>query len=250
MMRLPIRVKRRLLGRFATAASRAGAVIPLVAIASCTPQKVDSNCPQVYIAQDLGVVTRYKPGTNREAGNLLYAAEIRDIKGDCIVNSSDADVHMTFSIVGERGVNSGSAAGAGPISTASMVYFAAITDPTGLIVWKQEFTATLDFGNNRRAGTIEDLDPHIPLPKGGVAAGYKVLIGFQLTPQEIDDNRRARGATEPLPSSPVVVPGTPTPQSAPSPAPVPSVTQPQQPPATRPGDLLPGYLAPGVPVPH
>jgi hypothetical protein len=45
----------------------------------------------------------------------------------------------------------------------------------------------------RKAGVSEETERRIPLPASVQGADYEVLIGLQLTPDEIDFNRRKRG---------------------------------------------------------
>ena len=228
----PTADRRRSIGRWAAllASPSLLAGLILLALAGCSGNKTDSNCPAVLFAQDLGTVSRYT-GERREPQNLQFRAEMRDIGGDCQIRRSSVDLRTNFSIVGERGSNDHSGPNGAPIQQVDLPYFVAILDQSGAIIWKQEFATRLDFGDDRRAGTMEQTDLHIPLRKDDLASNYRVLIGFQLTEADVEWNRRDREALDPRPPAPPPI--APRPPQV-TPAPLPPVAKPAPPPVRRP----------------
>src|SRR5262249_49182168 len=80
---------------------------------------------------------------------------------------------------------------ANPDRNASFPFFVAITNPAGEIIAKRIFTSALVFpGNVGYVEHREELSQRIPLSTGGGAADYQVIIGLQLTPDELEYNRK------------------------------------------------------------
>ena len=72
-------------------------------------------------------------------------------------------------------------------------YFVAIVGPDQAILAKQVFRSPIEFEKNRRrAGAMEQIDQTIPLAEGQTGADFEVLVGFQLTAQQLDYNRQQR----------------------------------------------------------
>src|SRR5262245_46745092 len=43
--------------------------------------------------------------------------------------------------------------------------------------------------NQQRVGTVDEIDPRIPLKSRADGVEYQIIVGFQLTPEEIEWNR-------------------------------------------------------------
>ena len=142
-------------------------------------------CPQVGILRDANQVTLYRPG-GQGAANVQARAQIVDYQGNCTYDEDGVTVDVSLILIAERGP-------ALVGSSVPLTYFAAIIDPAGNISTRQRFDTTVDFtGNTPRAGSREDLQPHIPLPKAQDARAYQVLVGFQLTEAQLEANRKAQ----------------------------------------------------------
>ncbi|MEI6558140.1 MAG: hypothetical protein WCO00_07005 [Rhodospirillaceae bacterium] len=148
---------------------------------------LDLACPKVGILRDANQVTLYRPGGSA-AADVQARAQIVDYAGNCTYDETGVTVDVSLILVAERGP---ALVGASvPLS-----YFAAVIDPAGTPVTRQQFDTTVDFtGNVPRAGSREDLQPHIPLPKAMDARNYQVLVGFQLTGSQLEANRKANSS--------------------------------------------------------
>ena len=82
---------------------------------------------------------------------------------------------------------------ASPSRTATVAYFIAVTDGDRVLD-KRVFPLRADFPANtdrvRLSG--EDVDLRLPVTDKKTAAAYQVTVGFQLTPDELEVNRRRR----------------------------------------------------------
>jgi hypothetical protein len=146
--------------------------------------KTDLACPKVGILSDAAKVTLFRPGSGNGQTDVVAHAVVGDYTGSCTYDETGVTIDISLALVAERG----------PALTGTQIplsYFVAISKPDGSIATKQVFATTVDFpGNAPRAGSREGLQPHIPLPKGQDARGYGVLVGFQLTPDQLAYNRK------------------------------------------------------------
>jgi hypothetical protein len=107
-----------------------------------------------------------------------------DVSSECRHDSKGVDVRMRAGFALELGP-------ANPDRKAAYDFFVAITDPNDEIVAKRIFTTPLDFPTNvGYVEHLEELEQRIPLLKGGSAADYRIIIGLQLTEDELEYNRK------------------------------------------------------------
>jgi len=144
--------------------------------------KTDLACPKVGIVRDANSVTLFRPGPGRGPADVVARGLVADYSGNCTYDSTGVTVDVSLALVAERG----------PALVGTQVpltYFVAVSTPDGTLVTKQEFATTVDFP---ASGPREDLQPHIPLPEKQDARGYQLLVGFQLSPDQLDYNRRTQ----------------------------------------------------------
>jgi hypothetical protein len=71
-----------------------------------------------------------------------------------------------------------------------LTYFVAVIDRQQAILTKRDFVIDLDFpAAQSRLEITEQLEEVIPLPKEASGADYGIVIGFELTPEELQYNR-------------------------------------------------------------
>lgn len=145
-----------------------------------------SRCPRVAFVRDAAEVTRFREGVGRDLTDVTSRAVLADYTGGCTPRDDRVTVDLNLVLAAEQGP-------ASRAGTADYRYFVAIADTAGDILAKQEFDTTVVFPEGqRRAGTVEELTQTIPLEEGATPADYQILVGFQLTPEQLDYNR-ARG---------------------------------------------------------
>lgn len=153
-------------------------------LSSPTPTELALACPQVAIVRDLQGVTQFRSGTGRDLTDVVSRAALADFDGNCEYGRDGVTVNVNLNLVAERGP-------ALQGSQANYRYFVAVTAPgADTPVAKTEFDTAVVFPTGQtRAGTREELSPRIPLPKDANAKDWRILIGFQLTPEQLDYNR-------------------------------------------------------------
>lgn len=150
-------------------------------------------CPDVAVVSDASTITRFAPGPGRDILDMDLQAEIADLVSACKDKEKRdgnpvAKVVVAPVIVASRGP-------ANQDRTPRLQYFVSVVDSNQQILQKQIYDLPIDFTENRTRVIIRDDDPPIvvDVPNAkGAARGYQILVGFQLTPEELSYNRERR----------------------------------------------------------
>ena len=162
----------------------------VVALAGCNPFADPPPCPRVSILKEARVLTLYGDGPGREAPDVAFELELRNVASDCDYDLDDSGggVEVTFSL--PIRATRGPAAGSDRVSAP---FFVALADPSRQIIAKEVFTAEIVFeADSANARTVEEMEQWIPLGPGEIGARYETLVGFQLTPAQLEDSQRPR----------------------------------------------------------
>lgn len=172
------------------AGAAVGAVVAVGLLAGCSslglsdPPTANLGCPKVAIVRDTSKVTQFRAGQGRDLTDVTSRAALVDFQGGCDYGRDGVSVDFSLRLVAERG----------PALTGNEAvyrYFVAIARPDHSIIAKREFDTSVTFpAGATRAGSEESLTQTIPLPEGEDAGAYQVLLGFQLSPEQLDYNRR------------------------------------------------------------
>lgn len=159
-----------------------------IVLASCSsgPARVEV-CPIVSFVDGLDKVTVFGAEGGADLANVLYAAEVTKLAATCTFNRDGTTVNAEFLLIADRGLGDRE-------RVARPDYFVAITDPNGNVMAKEVFQAEIPFSDNRRrVGRQEEIEPFLPYQgHNGDFTGYRVLIGFQLSAEQVDFNKRFR----------------------------------------------------------
>ena len=152
-------------------------------------------CPTILTHQDASTLTRFREGPGRDLIDVEFEAEIIDARGGCIHDIDDetrkGTVEVEFVIELE--------VARGPADTdreVSLGYFVAIPQFYPLPEGHRVFPTKVTFPGNRTRLTMVDGPVHldIPLQAGQVGEDFTIVVGFDVTPEELDFNRQqARG---------------------------------------------------------
>jgi hypothetical protein len=156
-----------------------------VALGGCSwisGEYADVKCPAAGVVGGIGTVSRFD-GRGTGFVNLASRASLSEVKSDCAVDSGGVTVNVTVTTLAELG----------PAATGRTVdfpYFVAVTDGHDKVVAKRVFANGISFKSNLdRAGGKDTLSERIPLANPKQADRYHVVIGFQLTEEELAYNR-------------------------------------------------------------
>jgi hypothetical protein len=149
-------------------------------------------CPRVSVLGDAAALTRFAEGGGQDLVDVDYEVEVSDILAGCKYVKNEGGqqtivVAMAPVIVALRGP-------ANRDREARFDYFVSIIDSERVVLNKQTFEVSVEFpGNLTRVGLKDDDPPvtvDIPLAPGRTASDYQIFVGLQLTPDELEYNRR------------------------------------------------------------
>jgi hypothetical protein len=143
-------------------------------------------CPHTGILADVADITRYRPGaTGHDLTDLVLDGRITGVAGDCKRASlRQLDVTVKVSMTLARGP----AASAG---VEAVPFFVAVSE-AGQILDKQVFRVLPEFSSNADTArlTSDAVTISLPIAPDKPGSAYEVVVGYQLTPDELAINRQ------------------------------------------------------------
>lgn len=173
-------------------AVRLGALGMALGLAACGGPATTSTvppCPRVGILADAARMTVFREGPGRDITDVQSISQVSGFSGSCYYEDRQRTVmvDLRIEVTSERG-----AAANGPRS-ADLPYFVSILNKNRDIIAQQDFTLRADYPvNSARIGLFDELEQRIPLQAGEFGDAYEVLIGFRLTPDQLEWNRQNR----------------------------------------------------------
>ncbi|MGI3778557.1 MAG: hypothetical protein ACRYGC_14800 [Janthinobacterium lividum] len=175
------------------APTRAAAALALAALslAGCDgsddPNRFPPACPGSAILADAADITR-TDGRGHDITDTVMDGRITGMQGACRDSPDRKALDATIRV--------GMDVGRGPAATGrteKVAYFVSV-ERDGRILDKQVMTLDVAFPANTDRVHVEGeaIPLRFPLSKGVTGAAYRILIGFQLTPEQLAANR-ARG---------------------------------------------------------
>ncbi len=154
-------------------------------------EKKEAACPQGIIPADSAKVTRFRDGPGRDLTDVVSEGEILDILVQCKYDKQGVNVDLQVAVGSTRGPADRS-------KVTEYDYFVAVVDPQLNILAKEPFHVRFEFKDNQtKLGSIEELEPRLPLKDVMKGPDYQILVGFQLTPDELAWNREQRARRNP-----------------------------------------------------
>ncbi len=189
-------------GRFARVARAALVVAPLaLGAAACggedgatgafksflgTASK-KATCPSAVVVSDARHLYDFAPGGSG-AADVRIAARITIPAARCKIEDGRAlvDLDVPFDAARGPGLRKGRV-------EIEFSYFVAVADRFDNILAKEVFTATVKIGGDQeRTSTVESIQQVIPLGADQDGSQFVIYVGFQLSREQIEFNRRNR----------------------------------------------------------
>lgn len=154
-------------------------------LAGCGGGGIAPQCPQAAIVQGGDSLNRYR-GEGRDLTDLILAGRIQGLAGRC--HTSDhgrvLQTEVSVKMLATRGP-------AARESAADMSYFVVVMRGDQILD-KQVYPVHVLFPPNTEQVRLSGQKVHmsLPTPRGISGPAYKIEIGFQLTPEELEANRR------------------------------------------------------------
>lgn len=173
----------------------AACMLVMAALIGCSSDdKQMKVCPRVAVLSEAGKITRFQPGPGRDILDIDFQGEIGDVVASCEYPDAKQGQRQVTVQVAPVFVFSRGAANRQP--TIDFTYFVSVVRD-GRILSKQQFEAQTQLLPNRGRVIVRDDNPpitvDIPLPYKAAEYEYEVLLGFQLTADELAYNQRWQG---------------------------------------------------------
>lgn len=162
----------------------------LVACGPSTTERVTAAqlCPKALRVQDAASLTRFQPGRGRDATDTIVQAQLSDIVIACASRRDRVDVDIVFEIRASEGP---ALARVARDRKVGLEYFVAVIDPQRQVLARRTFNADFQFSGNRtKLASKEELSQRIPLANAGAGGAYQIAVGFVMTQDEVEFNRR------------------------------------------------------------
>lgn len=145
-------------------------------------------CPTVGIIEDLRSITIFKNNENPTNKTIAGYAKLEDFSGSCAYENGYVEINMNVLFSAKSGTKTVS--DRVKERTIAFPYFVAIADQQGNILRKEVFAVAMRFMENRDTSTQADsIRPRIEINNPQMGQQYQVLIGFQLTKEQLAFNR-------------------------------------------------------------
>jgi hypothetical protein len=168
------------------------AIFLLAACNSAPPN--GRTCPDAVAIRDLAQLVDFGREEKPTAKNLVMAAKLEDVAGSCIMQPTQTVIELDLTLRGLRGPALGGKRGDFP-------YFIAFMDANGQILSKDNRSVALELGTAAAMTRhTETLRVTLPYTKGATNPAVKLLVGFQLSPEQLAFNRGESGEPKPIAS--------------------------------------------------
>ncbi len=172
---------------------RSGFVLAAVMVAQLVgcggpASTVPIACPQPGLLAEGADLTRYRPGPVRDLTSLEFDAKLAGLNGDCRPGRGNRSIEMSLST--RFAVDRGPAAGQRVVD---LPWFVAVIDARDeSILSRQRFTERVSFARNetRTTGSSAPVTLSLPVSETRRAQDYRILVSFELTPEDLALNRR------------------------------------------------------------
>jgi len=165
----------------------AGATLTLAACGLLSGEEA-RPCPRVAVIVDAANLTVFTPGPGRDLIDVQYEAEVAQLATTCRYDRNSVTSTVPIRVIATRGP-------AAQTNQVTIPFFVAIAEGRGNVLGRERFESTLVFqGNQRRAGVVEEIEQIVRLrtPTQN-AAEFDILIGLELTPDQLQFNRQRLG---------------------------------------------------------
>ncbi len=165
----------------------------LAVLAGCTSSAEtelarDLPCPSVGLIAGTEEVTVFS-GRGSDVTDIVLKGEIERVVSECEYDIDDGIIFVNLAFRGTAEL--------GPAATSREITvptFIALTETSSRVLRKDVMPVTLSFPDNQRTtGFIHTVeDTKVPYVANIDGSAYEILVGFQLTREQRDFNRRAK----------------------------------------------------------
>jgi hypothetical protein len=157
-------------------------------LAGCTwfgSTKEGLNCPPIVQAPNADTIAFFRPGGGHDAKDVLAGGKIFKIDSTCARERVGVAINFELQFYVQRVFPQ--------TKSVTLPYFVAVVDPGQHVLSEQGFQVALDFSgaDYYRESKPEKITIHLPVTDPSQAGAFTIVVGFQLTPDQMAFNRAA-----------------------------------------------------------
>jgi hypothetical protein len=154
----------------------------LLALSACAGEPETRPCPQTVVLNDASRQVKFN-GPGRDLTDILFEASIAAGGVTCEYDENILDVDVQVQVIASRGP-------ANSDRLANISYFVAVARSDQTVLARKSFDLAVPFpGNRTRIAAQEEIGQIITLEAGTHGGNYRIYVGFDLTPEELEYNR-------------------------------------------------------------
>lgn len=154
----------------------------------------DGSCPPVSVRPDLReLVEFYNPAKTTDATKISEAT-ITNVQNTCRVENTAIIMQIDITLEGKTGPKARVKATDKP--SFAYPYFVAVTDEHGNVVSKEIFAASVAYTADQNSITqTENIFQNMPVPDSASGENFSVIVGFQLSEEQLAYNQTHTAST-------------------------------------------------------
>ena len=166
----------------------AAIAVSALALAACSSGNTSDShltCPAIVPAPGADTIALFGPG-GHAAKDVVVGGKIYGLDDTCVRLKVGIEVNAEISLYAQRASMD--------VKDATFPYFVALVDPDQKVLTEESFQVPVQFlpAEAVRRVPAEKITIRLPLKNVATSAGYSIVVGFQLTPDQIAFNRGTR----------------------------------------------------------
>lgn len=157
-----------------------------LAATGCSSGKSASKlaCPLAFIAPNLDSYAAYRPGVTGtpKLEDISFGVKLVDVRSTCRAEANGVRITTVLTFLAVRNDPD--------FRQGDFTYFVAIADSQKNIVAKQNFGLRAEFApRQKQMRVFDEITEHLPLKNVSTGDTYAVIVGMQVSQQQLDINR-------------------------------------------------------------
>lgn len=166
----------------------AAIIAPAMLLAGCSGGGPRLTCPTAVIAPDLETVALLRPGGSA-VRDIQAAAKINAVANKCESENGGIDVNTQVDFVILRSSID--------VKRSDFPYFVAVVDAQRNILNEEVFRLAQEYVPRQTSrGITEQITEHLPVKDVSTGGSYFIVVGFKLTPEQLDFNRKQKAQAQ------------------------------------------------------
>lgn len=154
----------------------------------------DGTCPPASVRPDLVKLVEFTDPAKPSDATKVSDITIQNVENTCRVENGGLVMQIDIAMYGSTGPKARMKPGDKP--SFAYPYFVAVTDEQGMVVSKEIFAASLAYDKTQKdTYQTESVFQRMPIPDTAAGKSYNVVVGLQLTPDQLAYNQRFAAAT-------------------------------------------------------